>query len=84
MSVFGLSGHCNKRVKTHFQADSEKIELDLKFNGEQLYDSGILGSLEIFLWLESEEGEIIDELEYITNEFYSQMLDPIRHEEDRL
>jgi hypothetical protein len=24
MSVFGLIGHCNKRVKTHFQADSEK------------------------------------------------------------
>jgi hypothetical protein len=23
MSVLGLIGHCNKRVKTHFQADSE-------------------------------------------------------------
>lgn len=56
-------------VFKEFETEQEFIELQVKFEGEPIFDSGISGSYLCVLWLDDQYNETIDELDYRTSEY---------------
>jgi hypothetical protein len=57
-------------VYRQFETENEFIKLQLKFDGEHIYSSGISGNYLCSLWINNATGESIDEMDYKTKEYF--------------